>query len=78
MTFEQNINGTNYISSFENADEIHGYNNGDGTFSMEILTWVKDRDGNSQQFTINLPKVQIGSFEVYMTDSEVMYTVTAR
>jgi len=78
MRFERNIDGTNYISSFENADELHGYNNGDGTFSLEVLTWGKDKDGNNKQFTITLPRVKLGDFEVYMNNGDTLYTVSAR
>lgn len=78
MKFERNIDGTNYIFSFENADEIHGYNNGDGTFSLEVLTWGKDKDGNNKQFTITLPRVRLGDFEVCIDNSEITYTLTTR
>ena len=78
MTFERNINGTNYISSFENADEIHGYNNGDGTYALEIMTWGMDRDGEKKQFTITLPRVILGDFEVLVENSEVLYKVGVR
>lgn len=78
MRFEKNIDGTNYISLFENADELHGYNNGDGTFSLEILTWGKDKDGNNKQFTITLPRVKLGDFEIYMSSDETIYTLSTR
>lgn len=78
MTFERNFDGTDYISSFENADEIHGYNNGDRTFTLEILTWGVDKDGEKKQFTITLPRVILGDFEVQMENSEVLYKVSAR
>lgn len=78
MRFEKNIDGTNYISSFENADELHGYNNRDGTFSLEVLTWGKDKDGNNKQFTITLPRVKLSDFEIYMSSDETIYTLSTR
>lgn len=64
MRLEYNSDGTKYISSFEQADELHAYNNGDGTFTMDILAWGKDNDGNNKQFIITLSRIRLGEFEI--------------
>lgn len=65
MNFELPDLNSSYMATLNNADEIHAYSNGDGTFEVEIIVCVKF-GGEEKPTTIKLPRVKFGDFEIMM------------
>lgn len=63
MNFELHAPNSSYMATLDNADEIHAYSNGDGTFEVEIIVCVKF-NGEEKPTTIKLSRVKFGDFEV--------------
>ena len=65
MNFELHSPISSHIATLDNADEIHAYSNGDGTYEVEIIVCVKF-GGEEKPATIKLPRVKFGDFEIMM------------
>ena len=48
----------------KDVDEFTGYANGDGTCTLEIHTWVTDKDGIKKPATFTIPRAIINNVEM--------------
>lgn len=61
-------------------DEFTGYANGDGTYTLEIHTWVIDKEGIKKPATFTIPHAIINDIEMlYSSDPMApMYKIAVK
>ena len=52
------------MNFLRDIDEFTGYSNGDGTFRVDIQTWVTDKDGNKKPATLTMTRLAIEDLTV--------------
>lgn len=59
-------------------DEFHGIANADGSFEVEIQTWVTDKDGKQLCAWIKIPRAEINLTALNDDDDPAasIYTIT--
>jgi len=63
-------NSTGYSSvscDLKDVDEFTGYANGDGTYTLEIHTWITDKEGIKKPATFTI-------LRAIMNDIEMLYS----
>ena len=60
-----------------NIDEFHGIANADGSFEVEIQTWVTDKDGKQLCAWVKIPRAEINLTALGDDDTATsIYTLT--
>lgn len=76
-------NSTEYSSvswDLNDVDEFTGYANGDGTCTLEIHTWVVDKEGIKKPATFTIPHAIINDIEMLYSGDPMtpMYKIAVK
>ena len=65
------------IAPINSIDEFHGIANADGSFEVEIQTWVTDKDGKQLRAWVKIPRAKISLTALGDADAATsIYTIT--
>lgn len=80
MKLHNSTECSSVFCDLNNVDEFTGYANGDGTCTLEIHTWVTDKEGIKKPATFTIPHAIINDIEMLYSGDPMtpMYKIVVK